>query len=110
MPEKTLLPENFGPLQGVKIVSSWTLIAQAFAAELAAEMGAEVIQIERPVVGDVGWRTIGVRLKNAADGPSVATTWVQERRNVFCITLDLAKPRGRELLLKLVARADIWME
>jgi crotonobetainyl-CoA:carnitine CoA-transferase CaiB-like acyl-CoA transferase len=110
MPEDSLLLEKFGPLQGVKIVSTGTLIAQPFAAELAAEMGAEVIQVERPAVGDSGWRTIGVRLKNSGDGPAVATTWVQERRNVFCATLDLTKPRGRELLLKLLARADIWME
>jgi len=110
MPDKNLLPETFGPLQGVKIVSTGTLIAQPFAAELAAEMGAEVIQVERPGVGDTGWRNIGIRLENVNDGPPVATTWVQERRNVFCVTLDMSKPRGREVLLKLVARADIWME
>ena len=51
---ENLVTENFGPLQGVKIVSTGTLIAQPFAAELAAEMGAEVIQIERPGIGDVG--------------------------------------------------------
>jgi len=110
MAEKTLLSEKFGPLQDVKIVSTGTLIAQPFAAELAAEMGSEVIQIERPVVGDTGWRNIGIRLKNQHDGPDVATTWVQERRNVFCVTLDISKPRGREILLRLIARADIWME
>ncbi len=105
-----LVPENFGPLQGVKIVSTGTLIAQPFAAELAAEMGAEVIQIERPGPGDVGWRNIGIRLPSKDGKSAVATTWIQERRNVFCVTLDLSKPRGRELFIKLVARADIWME
>ena len=107
---ETLVPEKFGPLQGVKIVSTGTLIAQPFAAELAAEMGAEVIKIERPDVGDTGWRNIGIQLKTRDGKSSVATTWIQERRNVFCVTLDLSKPRGRELFLKLVARADIWME
>src|SRR6516162_5962322 len=110
MAEDSLLLEKFGPLQGVKIVSTGTLIAQPFAAELAAEMGAEVIQVERPVVGDSGWRTIGVRLKNSADGPAVATTWVQERRNIFCVTLDLTKPQGREIFLKLIDLADVWLE
>ena len=105
-----LVPENFGPLQGVKIVSTGTLIAQPFAAELAAEMGAEVIQIERPGPGDVGWRNIGIKLASKDGQSAVATTWIQERRNVFCVTLDLCKPRGRELFMKLVARADIWME
>ena len=43
-----LVSERFGPLQGVRIISSGTLIAEPWAAELASEMGAEVIQIERP--------------------------------------------------------------
>jgi crotonobetainyl-CoA:carnitine CoA-transferase CaiB-like acyl-CoA transferase len=107
---ENLVAEKFGPLQGVKIVSTGTLIAQPFAGELAAEMGAEVIQIERPGIGDVGWRTIGIKLKAKDGKSSVATTWIQERRNVFCVTLDLSKPRGREIFLKLLARADIWME
>ncbi|MDO8430909.1 MAG: CoA transferase [Candidatus Binatus sp.] len=110
MANDTLLAEKFGPLQGVKIVSTGTLIAQPFAGELAAEMGAEVIQIERPGIGDIGWRNIGIKLKSKDGAASVATTWIQERRNVFCVTLDLSKPRGRDLFLKLVARADIWME
>ena len=110
MPIESLVSERFGPLQGVKIVSTGTLIAQPFAGELAAEMGAEVIQIERPGAGDTGWRNIGIRLKTKDGKGAVATTWIQERRNVFCVTLDLSKPRGRELFLKLVARADIWME
>jgi crotonobetainyl-CoA:carnitine CoA-transferase CaiB-like acyl-CoA transferase len=110
MSEKTLMPEAFGALQGVKIVSTGTLIAQPFAAELAAEMGAEVIQIERPGTGDIGWRNIGIRLKTRDALPPVATTWVQERRNVFCVTLDLSRPRGHEIMLGLLARADIWME
>ena len=53
-----LVPETFGPLQGVKILSSGTIIAQPFAALLAAEMGAEVIQIERPGQGDLVWRNL----------------------------------------------------
>lgn len=107
---KSLVPEPFGPLQGVRIVSTGTLIAQPFAAELAAEMGTEVIQIERPGAGDIGWRTIGIGLENRDGGAPVSTNWVQERRNVFCVTLDLAKPRGREIFLKLLPSCDIWME
>lgn len=110
MAEKTLVPEAFGPLQGVKIISNGTLVAQPFAAALAADMGAEVIQVERPGFGDVGWRTVGIRLKTLDGKGEIATNWVQERRNVFCVSLDLSKPRGRELFLRLVERADIWME
>ncbi|MGH7841391.1 MAG: CaiB/BaiF CoA transferase family protein [Candidatus Binataceae bacterium] len=110
MTGKPLIEQPFGPLQGVRIISSGTLIAQPFAAELAAEMGAEVIQIERPQVGDAGWRTIGIRLASANGDTQVATNFVQERRNVFCVTLDLSKPRGREVFLKLIPTSDIWME
>jgi crotonobetainyl-CoA:carnitine CoA-transferase CaiB-like acyl-CoA transferase len=109
MQGKPLIAEPFGPLQGVRILSSGTLIAQPFAGELAAEMGAEVIQIERPEVGDAGWRTIGIRLETKQGG-EIATNWVQERRNVFCVTLDLSKERGRELFFKLIPTCDIWME
>jgi L-carnitine CoA-transferase len=107
---KPLIAEPFGPLQGVRIVSSGTLIAQPFAGELAAEMGAEVIQIERPVLGDAGWRTIGIRLESKGDAPEIATNWVQERRNVFCVTLDLSKSAGRDVFMKLIPTCDIWME
>lgn len=107
---ESLVSAKFGPLQSVKIVSTGTLIAQPFAAELAAEMGAEVIQIERPGAGDVGWRNIGIRIPGKDGKSAVATSWIQERRNLFCISLDLSKPRGREIFLKLLVRADIWME
>ena len=50
---ESLLPEQFGPLQGVRILSTGTIVAQPISAALAAEMGAEVIQIERPGIGDV---------------------------------------------------------
>ena len=110
MEAKSLLPQAFGPLQGVRIVSTGTLIAQPFAGQLAAEMGAEVIQVERPGSGDAGWRTLGITLPSRVDGTPVATNWIQERRNVLCVTLDLAKPRGRDLFLKLIPSCDIWME
>jgi crotonobetainyl-CoA:carnitine CoA-transferase CaiB-like acyl-CoA transferase len=106
----SLVPEEFGPLQGVKILSTGTLIAEPFAAALAAEMGAEVIQVERPGIGDIAYRTLGIRLKTRDGSPPISASWIQERRNVFCVTLDLSKPRGREIFLRLAERADIWME
>jgi crotonobetainyl-CoA:carnitine CoA-transferase CaiB-like acyl-CoA transferase len=110
MTGKSLIPEPFGPLQGVRIVSTGSLIAQPFAAELAAEMGAEVIQVERPGAGDVGWRTLGVQIEGIDGGPGIASSWLQERRNEFCVSLDFSKPAGRDLFLKLAATCDIWME
>jgi len=110
MAGKTLVPQSFGPLQGLRIISSGMYIAQPFAAALAAEMGAEVIHVEPPGTGDAGWRGFGNKLPSRDGGPAPGTTWIQERRNMFCVTLDLSKPRARELFLGLVAIAEIWME
>ena len=106
----SLLPEQFGPLQGVRILSTGSLIAQPYAASLAAEMGAEVIQIERPGEGDAAWRHLGRQLPTKDGNGFAATTWIQERRNSFYATLDFGKPEGREIFLKLVQVCDIWME
>ena len=105
----SLLPEQFGPLQGIRILSSGTIIAQPFAAEMAAEMGAEVIQIERPGVGDGVWRNLEFPIV-AEDGTSVAAGWVQDRRNMFHVTINLGTPQGKDMFLRLIEQCDIWME
>ena len=103
-----LVPEAFGPLQGLKVLSSGTLIAQPFAAHLAAAFGAEVIQVEHPSGTVDPWRTLDAPVE--ADGTKVASSFIQERRNAFYITLDMSTPEGRALFLRLVRTRDIWME
>ena len=105
---ESLLPEQFGPLQGVRILSTGTIVAQPFAAALAAEMGAEVIQIERPRFGDVT-RGTGV-VNKVEDGLRFNPLWLQDRRNTFHTTLDFTSREGREMFLWLIAGVDIWME
>ncbi len=107
MPD-TLVPNSFGPLQGVKVLSTGSVIAQPFAAVLAAQWGAEVIQVENPNVPDV-WRTVGLSLPTR-DGGTVSASFLAERRNEFNVLLDMGQPKGKEIFLKLVERADIWME
>lgn len=104
---ESLLPEQFGPLQGVRIISTGTIVAEPFAAALAAEMGAEVIQIERPKVGDV---TRSLANGIDGEGPTINHLWAQDRRNTFYTTLDFATPEGKDMFLRLVTGADIWME
>ena len=105
----SLLPKQFGPLQGVRIISSGTIIAQPIAAGMAAEMGAEVIQIERPGQGDAVWRNLEFPI-HADNGATVAAGWVQGRRNSFHVTLSLDTPKGKEVFLNLIQQSDIWME
>lgn len=111
MPPDTLVPEVFGALRGVRILSTGSLIAQPFAASLAAQMGAEVIQVERPGVGDAVWREVGLRIPTVdGEEPEVSTSWLAERRNAFHVTLDMSYPAGRDIFLELAERAEIWME
>ena len=72
---ESLLPEQFGPLQGVRILSTGTIVAEPFAAALAAEMGAEVIQIERPGIGDVT-RSLSTPI-GGQDQPRMNALWIQ---------------------------------
>ena len=104
----SLLPDQFGPLQGVRILSTGTIVAQPYAAALAAEMGAEVIQVERPVVGDIT-RGIGVH-NDDGGGLHLNSLWLQDRRNTFSVTLDFSSAEGRALFLRLIPNVDIWME
>jgi L-carnitine CoA-transferase len=106
---ETLVPEQFGPLQGVRVLSTGSVIAQPFAAALAAQWGAEVIQVENPHVEDT-WRTIGLKVPSIDGTQQVGTSWLAERRNEFNVTLDMSTPEGKAKFLKLAARADIWME
>ena len=108
-PNVPLVPEPFGPLQGVKILSTGTLVAQPFAAHVAAAFGAQVIQVEHPNGATDPWRRLDDRMQG--EGPvEVATCFVQERRNAFYVTLDLCTPEGRDLFLRFIAMSGIWME
>jgi len=107
--DRSLVPEPFGPLEGVKVLSTGTLVAQPFAAHLAAAFGAEVIHVEHPSGTCDPWRRLDAAV-TGPDGTAVASSFVQERRNAFYVTLDLSLPEGRDLFLRLAAGSDIWME
>ena len=95
MTNDTLGPQQFGPLQCVRVLSTGSVIAQPFAAVLAAQMGAEVIQTENPRVEDT-WRTVGLHLPKADGSGTVGTSWLAERRNEFNVKLDMGTSEGEE--------------
>ena len=107
-PKPTLVTEQFGALQGVRILSTGSIVAEPVAAGMAAEMGAEVIHIEKPPRGE-DWRHAEFPIE-APDGELVASSWIQDHRNMYHTTLDFSTAEGREIFLKLLQRADIWME
>jgi crotonobetainyl-CoA:carnitine CoA-transferase CaiB-like acyl-CoA transferase len=92
-----------GPLEGLRVIDLGTVLAGPFAATLLGDFGAEVIKVEIPGRGDTLRQLGPVR-----DGTSL---WFSvDARNKKSITLDLRKPEGRELLLRLVAVADALIE
>lgn len=96
--------KDFGPLKGLKVLDIGTLVAGPFAASLLADFGADVIKIELPGIGD-SIRQYGKPIKN---GSSLA--WLDWGRNKYCITLDMRKEKGQELLKRLVEKADVLIE
>ena len=104
----TLMTEHFGPLQGVRILSTGTIVAEPVAAGMAADMGAEVIHIEKPGKGE-DWRVAEFPIETP-DGGLAASSWIQDHRNMYHTTLDFSTTEGREIFLRLAERTDIWME
>jgi crotonobetainyl-CoA:carnitine CoA-transferase CaiB-like acyl-CoA transferase len=90
-----------GPLQGVKVVACSTAQAGTVPYMLMADLGAEVIKVETPGGGD------GSRVQAVLPGhPS--SFFETNNRGVKSVTLDLKTTEGRQILHRLVARADIF--
>jgi itaconate CoA-transferase len=90
-------------LDGVKILAFEQVLSGPFATCLLADMGAEVIKVERPGVGDVirSWDSV-------VKGLSSGYVWLN--RNKRSITVDVKKDKGREILQALARKADIFFE
>ena len=90
-----------GPLQGVKVVACSTAQAGTVPYMLMADLGAEVIKIEVPEVGD--------NSRGSTVLPGMPSTYFEtNNRGVKSVTLNLKTAEGREILRKLVAQADIF--
>jgi crotonobetainyl-CoA:carnitine CoA-transferase CaiB-like acyl-CoA transferase len=93
-------PPFAGALQGLKVVEFAHVVAGPLAGGLMADLGADVIHVEPPELGDTA-RTIGP----ARDG--VHLWWKVSGRNKSSVTIDLRKPEGQALARSLVAEADV---
>ena len=94
-------PQPHGPLQGVKVVACSTAQAGTVPYMLMADLGAEVIKIEVPEIGD--------NSRGSTVLPGMPSTYFEtNNRGVKSCTLNLKAPEGREILRKLVAKADIF--
>jgi len=93
-----------GALDGIRVLEVGTLISGPFCGRLLGDMGAEVIKIEPPGSPDP------IRTWGQAEVDGHRFFWTVHARNKKAVTLNLREPRGRELFLDLVERADIVVE
>ena len=91
------------PLAGITVVALEQVIAAPFATRQLAELGARVIKIERPGVGDAS-RAYDTTVK----GLSSHFVWVN--RSKESLSLDAKHPEAKPILAKLLAKADVFIQ
>jgi CoA:oxalate CoA-transferase len=92
-----------GPLSGVTVLDLTWVLSGPYAAMVLTDLGADVIKVERPPYGDVA-RTTGPHINGES------TYFFSINRGKKSTLIDLRKPQGKELFLRLVEKADVVME
>ncbi len=90
------------PLEGITVVSVEQAVAAPFATRQLADLGARVIKVERPG-GD-----FARRYDRTVKGLSSHFVWLN--RSKESLVLDLKRPEGREVLRRLLSRADVFVQ
>src|SRR4051812_50211153 len=95
-------PQAPGPLAGITVVTLEHAIAAPFATRQLADLGARVIKIERPGVGDFA-RAYDDRVRG------LASHFVWCNRSKESLTLDVKAPEAREIMARLAGKADVMV-
>ena len=98
--------EHEGLLSGLRVIDCGTYIAGPASATVMSDFGADVIKIERPNGGDL-WRLFS-RLPGTAHA-DLDWCWILTNRNKRSVALDLGNPAGRDALLDLVKKSDVFV-
>ena len=96
------------PLAGIRVMDVTHIVAGPFCSMILADMGAEVIKIERPGVGERG-RGNGPFIHNAA-GETISARYLGLNRNKKSVALDLRDPRCKAAFERMVAESDILLD
>jgi crotonobetainyl-CoA:carnitine CoA-transferase CaiB-like acyl-CoA transferase len=96
-----------GPLSGIKVVELGMFVAGPAAAAALGDWGADVVKIENPAGGDPIRALLSLGL--VAVEPDVNPALELENRNKRSITVDVTKPEGREVVLRLLRDADVFV-
>ena len=95
-----------GPLKGLRVFDLTRVLAGPTCVQMLGDLGADVIKVEKPGAGD---DTRGFA-PPTMPGTEESAYFVGVNRNKRSVTLDIAKPEGQELALRLIARCDILVE
>ncbi|MEQ8286490.1 CaiB/BaiF CoA-transferase family protein [Thalassospira sp.] len=100
-----------GALSGLRVLDLSRVLAGPWASQTLADMGAEVIKIERPGAGDDtrGWGPPYAR-DAAGNDTSEAAYYLAANRGKKSLTIDVTKPEGQDVVRQLVAHCDIVLE
>lgn len=97
----TTASSSDAPLSGLRVLDFSQLIAGPSAGVMLADLGAEVIKIERPT-GELG-RTVGPEV-------GVPATFAAYNRGKRALAVDIGTPEGREVISRLVATSDVLIQ
>lgn len=100
-----------GPLSRIRVLDMSRILAGPWAAQMLADLGAEVIKIERPGKGDDS-RQFGPPFLKDAEGNNTreSSFYISTNRNKKSLSCDIAKPEGQALIRALVAKCDVLLE
>jgi alpha-methylacyl-CoA racemase len=91
------------PLSGIRILDLTRLLPGAYASQMLADFGADVIKVEEPGVGDYGRFLL-------SQGKSAGLSFTAINRNKRSISLNLKSEQGRAVFLRLARNADVVLE
>jgi crotonobetainyl-CoA:carnitine CoA-transferase CaiB-like acyl-CoA transferase len=99
------------PLQGIRILDLTRVLAGPLSAQMLADLGAEVIKIERPGSGDDA-RAFGPPYLVDPDGKANNNNsfYLCANRNKKSVTVNIATPEGQEIIRELAKSCDVMME
>jgi crotonobetainyl-CoA:carnitine CoA-transferase CaiB-like acyl-CoA transferase len=101
---------HMNSLSGIRILDLSRVLAGPWCTQTLADLGADVIKIERPGTGD-DTRTWGPPfLKDAQGADTEAAYYLGTNRNKRSVTCDIAQPAGQALVRELVAHCDVFVE
>src|SRR3954471_24432914 len=99
-----------GPLSGVRVLELARILAGPWAGQILADLGADVIKVERKGAGD-DTRAWGPPFVPAADGGHLGSAYFHgTNRGKRSIELDFESPEGQRIVRKLAAGSDVLLE